>query len=35
LFAINEAVEKTKDGTIAGFVYDPAQAKFVRRSVGA
>jgi hypothetical protein len=35
LFAINEAVEKIKDGTIADFYYDPAQAKFVRRSEGA
>jgi hypothetical protein len=32
LFAINDAVEKIKDGTIASFRYDPAQAKFVRRS---
>lgn len=31
LFAINDAVEKIKDGTIANFTYDPAQAKFVAR----
>ena len=35
LFAINDAVEKIKDGTIASFAYDPAQAKFIRRSGGA
>jgi hypothetical protein len=29
LFAINDAVEKIKDGTIANFTYDPAQAKLV------
>jgi hypothetical protein len=34
LFAINDAVEKIKDGTIAGFLYDPAQAKLVHRSGG-
>jgi hypothetical protein len=34
IFAINDAVEKIKDGTIADFFYDPAQAKFIRRSVG-
>jgi len=34
LFAINDAVEKIKDGTIAGFVYDPTQAKLVQRSGG-
>jgi hypothetical protein len=32
-FAINDAVEKIKDGTIADFFYDPEQAKFIRRSV--
>ncbi|MDD7973205.1 GIY-YIG nuclease family protein [Roseinatronobacter alkalisoli] len=32
LFAINDAVEKIKDGTIANFVYDPMQARFVKRS---
>ena len=35
LFAINEAVEKIKDGTIASYAYDPAQAKFILRSGGA
>lgn len=30
LFAIDEAVEKIKDGTIAGYVYDPQKAKLVR-----
>ena len=34
LFAISDAVEKIKDGTIAGFVYDPTQAKLVQRSGG-
>ena len=34
IFAINDAVEKIKDGTIADFFYDPAQAKFIRRSAG-
>ncbi|WP_255406602.1 GIY-YIG nuclease family protein [Phaeobacter sp. 22II1-1F12B] len=31
LFAIKEAVERIKDGTISGFVYDPQKAKLVRR----
>ena len=31
LFAIDEAVEKIKDGSIANFRYDPAQAKLVKR----
>jgi hypothetical protein len=31
IFAINEAVEKIKDGSIANFRYDPAQAKLVNR----
>lgn len=31
LFAIDDAVQKTKDGTITQFVYDPQQAKLVRR----
>jgi hypothetical protein len=31
LFAVKEAVEKIKDGTIANFLYDPAQAKLVKR----
>ncbi len=34
LFAINDAVEKIKDGTIASVVYDPGQAKFVNRTSG-
>lgn len=34
LFAINDAVEKIKDGTIASFAYDPTQAKFVNRASG-
>jgi hypothetical protein len=29
LFAIEEAVELIKSGTIADYVYDPAQAKFI------
>jgi hypothetical protein len=32
LFAIDEAVEKIKDGSIASFRYDPAQAKLVKRT---
>ena len=31
LFAIEDAVQKIKDGTITQFVYDPQQAKLVRR----
>jgi hypothetical protein len=34
LFAIKDAVEKIKDATFAGFVYDPTQAKFVQQSGG-
>ena len=34
LFAIDDAVEKIKDGTIADFIYDLSQAAFVRRSAG-
>ena len=30
LFVIDEAVERIKDGTITGYVYDPGQAKLVR-----
>lgn len=30
LFVIDEAVARIKDGTIAGYVYDPKQAKLVR-----
>lgn len=32
LFVVKEAVERIKDGTISGFVYDPQKAKLVRRS---
>jgi hypothetical protein len=31
LFAIADAVEKIKDGTIAGYVYDPSSARLVER----
>lgn len=31
LFVIKEAVERIKDGTIAGFVYDPQKAELVKR----
>jgi len=31
LFAINEAVEKIKDGTISEYVYDPKQAALIKR----
>jgi len=34
LFAIDEAVEKIKDGTITEYIYDPKQARLVRRSKG-
>ncbi|MCR5878804.1 GIY-YIG nuclease family protein [Phenylobacterium sp. J367] len=30
VFVIDEAVERIKDGTITGYVYDPGQAKLVR-----
>lgn len=30
IFAVNEAVERIKDGSITGYVYDPATAKLVR-----
>ena len=30
IFAIDEAVERIKDGTITGYVYDPKTAKLVR-----
>jgi hypothetical protein len=29
-FAIDEAVARIKDGTIAGYVYDPATAKLIK-----
>lgn len=32
LFAIKEAVERIKDGTISGYVYDPAKAKLRKRA---
>jgi len=31
LFAIKEAVERIKDGTISGYVYDPAKAQMRRK----
>jgi hypothetical protein len=31
LYAIDEAVEKIKDGTISGYFYDPRQAGLVKR----
>lgn len=31
LFVINEAVEKIKDGTITGYIYDPKKAALVKR----
>lgn len=33
LFAVNEAVEKIKEGSIANYLYDPMQAKLVKRAV--
>lgn len=33
LFAIKEAVERIKDGTISRYVYDPANAKLRKRAV--
>ena len=30
LFAIDEAVERIKDGTISGYVYDPKTAKLTK-----
>ena len=33
LFAVNEAVEKIKEGSIANYLYDPRQAKLVKRAV--
>jgi hypothetical protein len=32
LFAINEAVERIKDGTITGYVYDPVTARLVKEA---
>ena len=34
LFVINEAVEKIKNGTITGYVYDPKKAALVKRKGG-
>jgi Meiotically up-regulated gene 113 len=34
LFVIADAVEKIKDGTITGYVYDPSSARLVERSGG-
>jgi hypothetical protein len=34
LFAIADAVEKIKDGTITGYVYDPSSARLVERGGG-
>ena len=31
MYAINDAVEKIKEGTISGFVYDPKQAQLTKR----
>ncbi|MGE0294744.1 MAG: GIY-YIG nuclease family protein [Hyphomonadaceae bacterium] len=33
LFAIDDAVEKIKDGTITGYVYDPNSARLVKRGM--
>ncbi len=33
-FVINDAVEKIKDGTITGYVYDPQTAQLVMRETG-
>jgi hypothetical protein len=30
LFVVNEAVDRIKDGTITGYVYDPKAAALVR-----
>jgi hypothetical protein len=32
IFAIKDAVERIKDGTISGYVYDPKQAQLVSGS---
>jgi hypothetical protein len=31
MFVIDDAVEKIKDGTITGYVYDPKKASLVKR----
>lgn len=33
LFAIDYAVEKIRDGTISGYVYDPKEAQLTKRAV--
>lgn len=33
IFVINEAVERIKDGTITGYVYDPLTARLVKESM--
>ena len=35
LFVIDNAVEKIKDGTITGYVYDPNSARLVRRGTSS
>lgn len=35
LFVIEEAVERIKDGSISGYVYDPQQASLIRRGASA
>ena len=34
VFVINEAVERIKDGTITEYIYDPKNARLVRRKSG-
>ena len=34
LFVIDEAIEKVRDGTITGYVYDPKSARLVQRESG-
>lgn len=34
LFAVDEAVNRIKDGTITGYVYDPETARLVERRIG-
>lgn len=35
LFVIEEAVERIKDGSISGYVYDPQQASLIKRDTSA
>lgn len=35
IFVVDEAVERIKDGTITGYVYDPKSARLVNASAGA